>query len=66
MHFNATRYALATLPVELPPQPLPAGILTLKNRTLSPVVDRFLEAARAVAGSFAEGGAFSSVKIRGS
>jgi hypothetical protein len=47
------------LPVEFPAQPLPAGILTLKNRTLSPVVERFLAIARTVAKPFASR-AFSS------
>jgi hypothetical protein len=46
---------LTTLPVELSARPLPAGILTLKNRTLSPVVDRFLAIARAVAKPLAAG-----------
>ena len=49
MRLNANRYGLTTLPVEFSSQPLPAGILTLRNRTLSPVVDRFIATARAVA-----------------
>jgi DNA-binding transcriptional LysR family regulator len=53
MRLNAARYALTTLPVQLSAQPFSAGILTLKNRTLSPVVDRFLAIARAVARPFA-------------
>ena len=54
MRLNAARYALTTLPVEFSTPPLSAGILTLKNRTLSPVVDRFLTIARAVARPFAQ------------
>jgi DNA-binding transcriptional LysR family regulator len=49
VRLNAHRYALTILPVDFPTQPLPAGILTLKNRTLSPVVERFLGIARAIA-----------------
>ena len=52
MRLNAGLYPLKILPVEFPTQPLPAGILTLKNRTLSPVVESFLAIARAVASSF--------------
>jgi DNA-binding transcriptional LysR family regulator len=33
--------ALKILPVDLPLRPWPVAILTLKNRTLSPVVERF-------------------------
>lgn len=36
------------LPVELPTPPWQVAILTLKNRTLSPVVERFIECAREV------------------
>jgi DNA-binding transcriptional LysR family regulator len=50
---NARNYALTILPVDFPAQSLPAGILTLKNRTLSPVVERFLATTRVVAKSFA-------------
>jgi DNA-binding transcriptional LysR family regulator len=49
VRLNADRYALKILPVDLPVQSLPAGILTLKNRTLSPIVERFRGIARAVA-----------------
>ena len=50
---NAGRYALTALPVDFPRQALPAGLLTLKNRTLSPVVERFVACAREVAKSLA-------------
>jgi len=50
---NADHYALAILPIAGPVQPLPAGVLTLKNRTLSPLVERLLEIARLVAKCFA-------------
>jgi DNA-binding transcriptional LysR family regulator len=48
----ADRYALTVLPVDLPTRPWPVVIATLKNRTLSPVVERFLACAREVARSF--------------
>jgi DNA-binding transcriptional LysR family regulator len=41
-----TRFALKALPVELPDRPWPAVIVTLKNRTLSPVVEHFIEHVR--------------------
>jgi hypothetical protein len=40
------------LPVDLPTQTWPVVIATLKNRTLSPVVERFLASAREVAKLF--------------
>jgi DNA-binding transcriptional LysR family regulator len=45
--------ALTVLPVNLPVRPWPVVITTLKNRTLSPVVERFIECAREVAKSHA-------------
>jgi DNA-binding transcriptional LysR family regulator len=45
--------SLKILPVELPVRPWPVVIMTLKNRTLSPVVERFIECAREVSRSFA-------------
>jgi len=45
--------SLKVLPVDLPVRPWPVTIVTLKDRTLSPVVERFIECAREVAKSFA-------------
>jgi DNA-binding transcriptional LysR family regulator len=42
----ADRHLLKILPVELPVRRWPVAIVTLKNRTLSPVVERFVECAR--------------------
>ena len=42
-------YALKELPVELPVWSWPVLILTLKDRTLSPVAERFIQSAREVA-----------------
>jgi len=44
-------HRLKVLPVDLPVRPWPITIVTLKNRTLSPVVERFIERAHAVAKS---------------
>jgi DNA-binding transcriptional LysR family regulator len=38
----ASQSQVATLPVELPVRPWPFAIFTLKIRTLSPAVDRFI------------------------
>ena len=46
--FYATRFGLTVLPVDLPRHPWPVVVLTLKNRTLSPVVTAFIDCARAV------------------
>jgi DNA-binding transcriptional LysR family regulator len=43
---------LKVLSVDLPPWPFPIVVATLKNRTLSPVAERFIECAREVAGTF--------------
>ncbi|HEY6257624.1 MAG TPA: LysR family transcriptional regulator [Xanthobacteraceae bacterium] len=52
MRFYANRFSLAVLPVALPIRPWPVVIVTLKNRTLSPVIERFIECTREVARSF--------------
>jgi DNA-binding transcriptional LysR family regulator len=48
----ADRYGLMALPVDLPDRPWPVVIATLKNRTLNPVVERFITCAREVTKSF--------------
>jgi DNA-binding transcriptional LysR family regulator len=40
------RFSLKALPVDFPQQSWPAVIVTLKNRTLSPVVERFIQYIR--------------------
>jgi DNA-binding transcriptional LysR family regulator len=47
--------SLKVLPVKLPVRPWSVAIATLKNRTLSPVVERFIEHAREVAKPLAKG-----------
>lgn len=53
LHHGDDRHALKELAVDMPMQPWPVAILTLKNRTLSPVVERFIDVAREVAKSIA-------------
>lgn len=40
------RFTLKALPIDLPTQSWPAVIVTLRNRTLSPVVERFIQHVR--------------------
>jgi DNA-binding transcriptional LysR family regulator len=49
LQFSAKRLSIKVLPVELPTQPAPIGIVTLKNRTISPVAQLFIDCAREVA-----------------
>lgn len=53
LRLYADRFALKALPVRLPTRPWPVTIVTLKNRTLNPVAERFVACAREVAKSFA-------------
>jgi DNA-binding transcriptional LysR family regulator len=47
LQLNANRFSLKVLPVDLPVKPWPVAIVTLKNRTLTPVAQRFIEHVRA-------------------
>ena len=49
----ADHYAVTALPVDLPANQNSVRVVTLKNRTLSPVVERFLVCVREVAASLA-------------
>jgi DNA-binding transcriptional LysR family regulator len=55
LQFNADRFSLKILPITLPPRPWPVIIATLKHRTLSPVVERFIACAHDVAKSVFNG-----------
>jgi len=46
VRFYSDRFGLKVLPVDLPNRPWPVAILTLKNRILSPVVERFIQHVR--------------------
>jgi DNA-binding transcriptional LysR family regulator len=54
LRLEGDQHSLKMLPIELPARPWPISILTLTNRTLSPVVARFIECAREVANSVGE------------
>jgi DNA-binding transcriptional LysR family regulator len=48
LRFGGRDAALKMLPIKLPVQPRPVGIVTLKNRTLSPVATLFVACVRQV------------------
>lgn len=48
MRLYAQRFSLKVLPIDMPVRPWPVAIVTLKHRTLSPVVERFIESIREV------------------
>lgn len=50
---NAKRWSLKALPIDLGAGQRPAALLTVKNRTASPVVGMFIEQIRAVAKTWA-------------
>ena len=54
VRFSINRGDIKLLPVELPMARRPVGIVTLKNRTLSPVAQLFIENARELAKSLAK------------
>ena len=54
LQFPVRHSSLKVLPVELPATRRPTGVLTLKNRTLSPVARLFIESAREIAQSLAK------------
>jgi DNA-binding transcriptional LysR family regulator len=47
LRFNADRYGLKTLPVDLPALPWPVAVVTLRNRTLSPAIQAFIDHVKA-------------------
>ena len=47
--FNAKRWSLKALPIDLGVPPMPIVLFTLRHRTLTPVVQPFLQHVRAVA-----------------
>lgn len=52
LQYNARQWALRSLPIRLRTKPQPIAIVTLKNRTISPVVQLFIEHLRTVAKAF--------------
>jgi DNA-binding transcriptional LysR family regulator len=55
LQFYTERFALKRLPIELPIEPFSVAIVTLKNRTLSPLAQLFIDCAREVAAPLAKG-----------
>jgi DNA-binding transcriptional LysR family regulator len=53
LHLYAARLGLKALPVDFPARPWPVSIITLKNRTLSPLAEKFIECAYEIAKSMA-------------
>jgi hypothetical protein len=51
LRFNAKHWAIKVLPVDLSVNPMPVAIFRLKNRTMSPVVQLFIDQAHEVAKS---------------
>jgi DNA-binding transcriptional LysR family regulator len=49
IHLRAREFGLKALPIVLPHRPSTVAILTLKKRTLSPVANLFMKAARELA-----------------
>jgi DNA-binding transcriptional LysR family regulator len=56
MRHNAHRFGIAALPINLPSKPWPVVLVTLKNRTQSAAVERFIESVRQVANSLSAQG----------
>jgi DNA-binding transcriptional LysR family regulator len=54
LRLRGKQLSIKALPVELPIRSTPVGIVTLKNRTLSPVVRLFIDYTRAVAKQLAK------------
>jgi DNA-binding transcriptional LysR family regulator len=54
LHFNARHLGFKALPIDLPLHPWPVAIITLKNRTISPVAKLFIECTREAAGPLAK------------
>jgi DNA-binding transcriptional LysR family regulator len=57
LRLNAGRFAVQVLPIDLSGQPWPVAVVTLKNRTLSPVVQLFIDQLRAYTRSLDAGAA---------
>lgn len=53
LRLYGNRFALKVLPVRLSPRPWPITLITLRNRTITPVVARFITCAREVTKSLA-------------
>jgi len=64
LRLNADRFPFKILPVELPTPPWPIVIVTLKNRTLNPVAQLFIDHVRAFTSSIGAGPTLVSAQVR--
>lgn len=64
LQFVGRRWSLKALPIDLGIQAPSLGVLTLRNRTLSPVAQLFIDCARDIAKSMAGGTAVRTVHRR--
>jgi DNA-binding transcriptional LysR family regulator len=55
LRFPVWRSAIKVLPIQLPLDRMQVGVVTLKNRTVSPVVRLFIDAAHDIAKPLAKG-----------
>jgi DNA-binding transcriptional LysR family regulator len=55
LHFGAKRLPVKALPITVPIRTQPIGIVTLKNRTLTPVAKGFIECLRVAATPMTKG-----------
>ena len=51
IRFGGKRMQIKVLPVKISSPPAPVGLITVKDRTLSPLAERFIECTRKVANS---------------
>jgi DNA-binding transcriptional LysR family regulator len=49
--FGGQRTGIKALPIKVPSPPAPVGFVTVKDRTLTPLAERFIDCARKVANS---------------
>jgi hypothetical protein len=49
LRFSADKHAYRALPIELQIARRPIGVITLKNRMLNPLAQRFIDCARDIA-----------------
>ena len=55
LRLSGKRLSLKALPIELPIEPRPLGVITLRNRTLNPVASLFIDSARTLTRPSAKG-----------
>jgi DNA-binding transcriptional LysR family regulator len=64
LHLYAERFGLKALPVDVPLRPWPVILLSLKNRTVTPVVERFVDTIREIGKMFEAGRFFAPTRAR--